>query len=189
MPASTSDPSLHPLGPRQRPARLSAAVVLSQILLLEGKYDEYAELSTETLAPLLLKLRRSLAAKSTSGDLDLSRHVPDAVAGLALLPLTSKTFLSGLSSGAQKLVAVRWEALRGGANDDVERLAIDVVLEAANRQLGQEVERGQAVERITRNPMATSADARSGAKLAGGITDTLIEALRGVVSARAGLSR
>ena len=47
----------------------------------------------------------------------------------------------------------------------------------------------QALERITRNPMATSADARSGAKLAGGITDTLIEALREVVSARAGLSR
>ena len=40
-------------------ARLSAAVVLSQVLLLEGKHDEYAELATETLAPLLLKRHRS----------------------------------------------------------------------------------------------------------------------------------
>ena len=74
-------------------ARLSAAVVLSQILLLEHKHDLYAELATETLAPLLLKLRRSLPATQPSANpLDLTRHVPDLVGGLALLPLASKTF-------------------------------------------------------------------------------------------------
>ena len=56
-------------------ARLSAAVVLSQILLLEGKHDEYAELCTETLAPLLLKLHRSLPVQSSSDTLDLTSPV------------------------------------------------------------------------------------------------------------------
>ena len=103
-------------------ARLSAAIVLSQVLLLEGKHDEYAELCTETLAPMLVKRHRSLPAPSSSNAFDATRHVPDIVGGLALLPLTSKTFLSGLSNPGLKSLAARWEALRSEASDDFDRL-------------------------------------------------------------------
>jgi dipeptidyl aminopeptidase/acylaminoacyl peptidase len=166
-------------------ARLSAAVALSQTLLLERKYEEYAVLSTETLAPLLLKLRRSLPAQSSSSAVDLTRHVPDVVGALALLPLTSKTFLSGLSSSVLKSTAARWESMRSQANDDLDRLAIDLVLEASYRQLGKSVERQKVVERIDRNPTVTSAGAGTVASLAHGITDEMVETLRGVVSGTA----
>jgi WD40-like Beta Propeller Repeat len=161
-------------------ARLSAAVVLSQTLLLARKYDEYAVLSTETLAPLLLKLRRSLSAQPSSNTLDLTQHVPEVVGALALLPLTSRTFLSGLSSAMLKSTAARWESLRSQANDDLDRLAIDLVLEASYRQLDKAVERQQVIERIDRNPTVQGAGAV--ASLAHGITDEMVEALRGVVS-------
>ena len=119
-------------------ARASAAVVLSQVLLLEQKHEAYAVLATETVAPLLLKLRRSQSTAQLPADTDLSRHLPDLAGGLALLPLTSKTFLSGLSVARVQSMAARWEALRGEANDDLGRLAADVVLEACYQQLGQE---------------------------------------------------
>jgi hypothetical protein len=168
-------------------ARLSAAVVLSQVLLLERKYDEYAALSTETLAPLLLELRRSLPAQSSSNALDLTRHVPDVVGALALLPLTSRTFVSGLSSAVVKSTTVRWETMRSQASDDLDRLAIDLVLEASYRHLGKAVERQQVIERIDRNPTVTSAGAGAGvvASLAHGITDETVETLRSVVSGTA----
>ncbi|MFI5459623.1 MAG: TolB family protein [Isosphaerales bacterium] len=163
-------------------ARLSAAVVLSQILLLEGKHDLYAELATESLAPALLKLRRSLPATQPSSDpLDLSRHLSDFVGGLALLPLASKTFLSGLSDTRLKSTAERWETLRGEANDDLGRLAADLVLEATYRQLGQEPKRRQAAERLEHNPARTA----MGPDRTRGAADELIESVRGFVSGAA----
>ena len=163
-------------------ARLSAAVVLSQILLLERKHDEYAELATETLAPLLLKLRRSLPAQGSSNVLEVTRHVPDLVGGVALLPLTSTRFLAGLSSAGLESLAMRWETLRSQAHDDLERLAVDLVLEASYRQLDQPLERRRAVARIEHNPVVKDAGARVGTDLARGVTDEMIDALRGVIS-------
>jgi len=166
-------------------ARLSAAVVVSQILLLERKYDLYAELATETLAPLVLKVRRLLpATQPPSNPLDLSRHVPDFVGGLALLPLASRTFLSGLSNTRLKSTVERWEALRGEANDDLGRLAADLVLEAAYRQLGQEPKRRQAAERIEHNPARTNVG--TGAAPTPGAVDEMIESIRGLVSGTVG---
>jgi hypothetical protein len=166
-------------------ARLSAAVVLSQVLLLERKHDEYAELASETLAPLLLKVRRSLPAQGPANALDVTRHVPDLVGGLALLPLTSATFLSGLSNAGLESIAVRWESLRSQSHDDLERLAADLVLEASHRQLGQQPQRRQAVERIEHNPVLKDAGASLSTDLARGVTEEMIEAVRGVVSGTA----
>ncbi|HZW34757.1 MAG TPA: hypothetical protein VFF52_28800, partial [Isosphaeraceae bacterium] len=165
-------------------ARLSAVVVLSQLLLLERKHDEYAELATHTLAPLLLKLRRSLPAQVSSNALDVTRHVPELVGGLALLPLTSTTFLSGLSVAGLESMVVRWETLRSRARDDLERLAADLVLEASYRQLGQPHQRRRVVARMEHNPMLQDMGTRVGADLARGVTDETIEALRGVISGR-----
>ncbi len=133
-------------------ARLSAAVVLSQVLLLKRQHDEYVELSTHTVAPLLLKLRRARPAQPAPGTPDLARDLPDIVCGLALLPLTSRTFLSKLPKGGLEGLAAQCEALRGQAGDDLGRLAVDLVLEASYRQLGQQPGRLQAVERIEHNP-------------------------------------
>jgi hypothetical protein len=102
-----------------------------------------------------------------------------------LLPLTSRTFLSGLSSAVLKSTAAKWEAMRSQANDDHDRLAIDLVLEASYRQLGKAAERQQAMERINRNPSGTTAGAAAVASLAHGITDEMVETLRGEVSGTA----
>jgi WD40-like Beta Propeller Repeat len=166
-------------------ARLSAAVVLSQILLLQGKHDEYAELCTESLAPLLLKLPRSLPAYTSSTTPDVTRYVPDIVGGLALLPLTSEKFLGGLSNAALKSMTARWAALRSDAKDDFDRLAADLVLEASFRKLGQSLESRQAVERIDHNPALKSAGSSAVANVAGGITDEMVESLRQLVSVTA----
>ena len=71
MRANTSARSIASSSAETDTARLSAAVVLSQILLLEGKHDEYAELSTETLAPMLLKLHRTMPAQWSSQQLSI----------------------------------------------------------------------------------------------------------------------
>jgi hypothetical protein len=166
-------------------ARLSAAVVLSQILLLEHKHEEHAELASDTLAPLLLKRHGSLPEQSSSNPLDLTRRVLDFVGGLALLPLTSQAFLSGLSNAGLKSLAVRWEALRSQAKVDLDRLAADLVLEASYRQLGQPLERRAALERIEHNPALKDAGVSAGGNLTRGVTDEIIEAVRGVVSGTA----
>ncbi len=163
-------------------AKLSAAVVLSQVLLLEGKHDEYSELATETLAPLLLKRRRSLPAGPASDALDLSRQVPDLAGGLALLPLSSRTFLSGFSQARLKSMVSRWELLRNQANDDLARLAVDLVLEASYRQLGRQDERRKAVERIEHNPALGGIGATARADLTRGVTDETIDLLRGLLT-------
>ncbi len=159
-------------------ARLSAAVVLAQVLLLKRQHDEYAELSTQTLAPLLLKLRHGRPVQPSPDTPDLARDLPDIVCGLALLPLTSRTFLSQLPRAGLEGLAAQWEALRGQANNDVGRLAVELVLEASFRQLGQQAKRLQAVERIEHNPALRGASAGAGADLARGVSDELIESLR-----------
>ena len=141
-------------------ARLSAAVVLSQVLLLERRHEEYAELASETLAPLLLKRHRSQPAQTAPDSFDLARRIPDLSGGLALLPLTSRTFLSGLTDARRKSMVARWEALRNPADDDGARLVVDLVLEASYRQLGRQEERRQALERIQKNPAAPGVSAK-----------------------------
>jgi hypothetical protein len=166
-------------------ARLSAAVVLSQVLLLEGKHDNYAELCTKTVAPLLLNLHRSRAATSPNSTFDAPRLVPDIVAGLALLPLSSKTFLAGLANTDLNLFASRWESLGKEATDDFDQLAVDVVLEASYRQLGKSSERAVVTRRIERNPATKNAGAQSIGQIPGGVTDEMITSLRAMVSSNA----
>jgi hypothetical protein len=166
-------------------ARTSAAVVLSQVLLLEGKYKEYAALCTEKLAPLLLDRHRAHPAAPANAPFDAARMVPDMVSALAMLPLTSKTFLSGLAKSDVNALAVQWELLRSQARDDFDRLAADLVLEASYRQLGNSDKGRQAAERIEHNPARTSAGAQALGSGKGGVTDEMIDGLRGLVSGTA----
>ncbi len=168
--------------------RLSAAVVLSQILLLEGKHDEYAQLAGETLAPLLMKLRVPLPANQPSWNAqDFNRLLPDLIGALALLPLASRTFLSGLSSDRLNATVHAFERVREQAKDDSERLAVDLVLEACYRQLGQEPARRRAVERIEHNPLVAANASTVSAELRRGVSDEMVDLLRGFILGRAGL--
>ena len=80
---------------------------------------------------------------------DAARLVPDIVAGLALLPLSSKTFLAGLANTDLTPFASRWESLGREATDDFDRLAVDLVLEASYRQLGKSSERARVADALT----------------------------------------
>lgn len=160
-------------------ARLSAAVALSQILLLERSYDEYTELATEILAPLLLKTRDSSPERPFSTALDLRRQVPDLIGGLALLPLMSKTFLANLSENRLRALVPRWNALQDQTKDDFVRLGVDLIVEALSRHLGLETEQRGAAERLRNNA------AGSGAALSQGVTDRMLESVRGLVTGAA----
>jgi hypothetical protein len=173
-------------GPVEPPAaQTSAAIVLSQILLIEGKYDQYAELATARLAQLLLKAHRVTPdAKAPANAQDFNRLLPDLAGALALLPLTSQTFLSGLARERVQTTANRAQALRGDAKDDHTRLAADLVLEACYRQLGQEPKRREAAERIELNPARAGTSPNAATAPDRGPGDDLIEAIRQLVGSR-----
>jgi hypothetical protein len=170
-------------GPREsEAARLSAAIALSQVLLLTGKHDAYAAVCTESLAPLLLNLHRSRPATPPTATFDAPRLIPDMVAGLALLPLSSKTFLAGLADTDLNALANQWEALGEQATDDFDRLAADLVLEASYRQLGKSHERALVAERIGRNPALKNVGALPVGGISSGMTDEMVTWLRAMVS-------
>jgi hypothetical protein len=151
-------------------ARLSSTLMLAQMLLVGKRYSEYAELATDTLMPLLLKVWEPRPADKL-GVTD--NAFPDVLlpAGLTLLPLYSPEFLSGLSDDQVRALAPRWEKLRPQARDDATRLGIDLFLENAARRLKDEARRQQAALRIEKNP------ARGQLLPAGGVPE-LIESLR-----------
>src|SRR5208282_4637156 len=72
------------------PARLSSAMVLGQILLLENKHAEYATLTTDTVAPLLLNLLKDRpAAGAAESDDSMQQLVMELLAGSVLTALTT----------------------------------------------------------------------------------------------------
>jgi Tol biopolymer transport system component len=127
-------------------ARLSNAVVLSQLLLLDHKADEYAALVTDTVLPLLVKLWQP-AAGAAPTDIDLRVFLI-----WELLPLYAPEFLARLSEPRVREITPRWRALHDQAKDDEARLLIDLFLEAAERRLGHEGQRQDVARRIEQNP-------------------------------------
>lgn len=131
-------------------ARLSQALVLGQILLLEKKHQEYAELTTDTVAPLLTKVLKSLPAGGRSDLLDAGFLVK-LVGELALLPLGASEFLSSLPEEQLRGLRPRWETLRAEASDGAHSL-LDLVLRGLYQALGQHKERQEAATRIQNRP-------------------------------------
>ena len=107
-------------------ARLSRAITLGQILLLEKKYREYADLTTQTIAPLLIKLLKAVPAGGWRGFLD-ANTLTQLVAGLALSPLGAPEFLSLLPEKQLQGLLPRWEKL-SASSEDVCRPLFDMVL-------------------------------------------------------------
>ncbi len=130
--------------------RLSKALVLTQFLLLRDKHQEYAELATDTVLPLLLRAWKPRSqASPPQQQANLILAYSD---GLSLLPLFAPMFLAGLSEQQVRSLVPRWQKLRSSADDDVKRLGIDLFLAAAANRLGQHDEKQAADHRIAINP-------------------------------------
>jgi hypothetical protein len=131
--------------------RLSKALVLTQFLLMRNKNEEYAELATDTVLPLLLrtwKPRRQPIPAQDSANLILAYSD-----GLSLVPLFASEFLAGLSENQVRDLLPRWEKLRPSSDDDVKRLGMDLFLEAAARRLARKELQQEAARRIAANPV------------------------------------
>jgi hypothetical protein len=134
--------------------RLSAAVVLSQLLLLRGHTADYADVATDTVAPLLLQAWQPQPA---GGDVAKQRPAQPLVvniAALGLLPLTRSDLLATLPEERALGLAARWAALRDRAPDDLSRLGADVILEGLYRRLGRERQAAEVRQRLRTNPSA-----------------------------------
>jgi hypothetical protein len=135
--------------------RLSAAVMLSQVLLLRGRTAEYAALATETLAPLVLRAWQAPAARAARPENRwAAQPLPVVVGSLALLPLCRPDLLARLPQDGLNELAGRWTTLRAQAPDAVSRLGADVILEGLYRQLRRDREADEVHQRIGSNPQA-----------------------------------
>ncbi len=132
--------------------RLSAAVVLAQLLLLEAKYPAYAGLVTDTLLPSLLKVWAAPRPAGTRAPA-LSQSALVHVAGLTLLPLYTAEFLGGLPKEKVRALRPRWLTLRSGVSENAPRLAVDLFLAASAERLGQQAEARQARRQVEENPV------------------------------------
>jgi hypothetical protein len=135
------------------PVRLSRALVLGQILLLRKKHEEYAELSTQTVAPLLTRMLKPMPAGGQGDFLDTS-SLAEFVGELALLPLGVPSFLARLPDKQRQAMSIRWEKLRGKANDGGP--LVDFVLRGLYQTLGQEKERQEAAARLKNRPAGST---------------------------------
>jgi hypothetical protein len=126
-------------------ARVSKALVLGQMVLLRDKPSEYANLMTDTTAPLLLRL-------VPAEDDAKSRSALRGAAAMALLPLFAPEFLDQLPDEQARWLESRWRALRDQADGDDKRLAVDLVLRAANHRVHQAQDEKEAADRVAANP-------------------------------------
>jgi hypothetical protein len=144
------------------PVRLSKAVVLGQLLLLQKKYPDYAELATDVIAPLALKLH--VPEPKDGKPVDLRTNLQElalvcaALPGLA--PLSAPEFHALLPEEEDRSLFTRWGALRGRAADAPSRQAVDHVLYASAKRLGLEKEQKEIAARITVDGGAVDADWR-----------------------------
>jgi hypothetical protein len=134
--------------------RLGAALALGQILLLTDKHQEYAELTTATVIPLLVKMTKAEPAEGKGADLlgDANTELL-LLATLALAPLESPEFLIGLPEDQLAAWLPRWTTLREQAAHDATRFELDLMLYAGNDRLGREGERAAIWQRIDKNPL------------------------------------
>lgn len=129
--------------------RLSKALVLTQFLLLRNKNEEYAELATDTVLPLLLRTwKPSTQPLPAQNPANVILAYSD---GLSLVPLFDTEFLDKLPEKQVRQLLPRWEKLRSSADDDVKKLGIDLFLEAAARRLARKELQQEAARRIAAN--------------------------------------
>ena len=127
--------------------RLSAALALSQVLLAEGRGEEYLDLAGDVALPGLLRVWKQEDGSEFIWPGSGQKLLPSSTL-LAFAPLASPDFLAALPDGAVRRLAERFMAARAQAAHGGARLAIDLVLRAAHVRLGQEEEARQADARV-----------------------------------------
>jgi tetratricopeptide (TPR) repeat protein len=137
------------------PARLSSALVLAQLLLIEKKPGDYLDLVADVVAPLLVKLYKPPAGGPMLGVTDFA-HVQDGLCqtagGLTVLPLLAPDFVAGLPEDRLRAALPKLKTVAEKAGDDQSRMAFDLFFHTAYQRLGMEKEREWAAERLRRNP-------------------------------------
>lgn len=119
--------------------RLSNAIVLSQLLLLQSRYDEYAEFVTQTLLPAAIDELTAMPMGTEQPfdwiQSDNPRSLIVFSAGLAMLPMFSAEFLDELDRDQIETLSAEWEVLRGRSVQPVCHLAIDLFQKSACSRL------------------------------------------------------
>jgi hypothetical protein len=132
-------------------ARLSSALVLAQILLLDNKHAAYATVATETIGPLTFKLASEKPPATVRRQMDLQPFI-DLIGQFSLAPLFVPTFVRGLPAKEVQEMIEPWKALRARAASDSSRATADRVLLAIFQRLGNEKERLEVARRLQANP-------------------------------------
>jgi hypothetical protein len=127
--------------------RLSAALALSQVLLAEGRGEEYLDLACDVALPNLLRVWKQEDGSEFTWPSTGQKLLPTC-ALLAFAPLATPDFLATLPDGAVRRLAERFAAGRARAAHGGARLALDLVLRTAYKRLGQEEAARQAGSRV-----------------------------------------
>jgi hypothetical protein len=133
--------------------RLSKALVLTQFLLMHHKNSEYTDLSADTVLPLLLRSWKPRPPAAPAAPLAVNNVLLAYGDGLSLLPLAAPEFLANLPEEQVRLLLARWRQAQPLADDNVKRLVVDMLLQAAHQRLGQSAESVEAGRRIAANPV------------------------------------
>jgi hypothetical protein len=135
-------------------ARLSAAITLAQLFLLERLHDDYLNLAVDALIPLLHKSWHPGQATPTPWPTFDAQGILVLAGGLTLLPLATDEFLAEVDETRVARLAELLERLRPQASDDLAGGGIDVVLSAAYQRLNDPERVSAAKSRIGGNPVA-----------------------------------
>ena len=128
--------------------RLSAALVLSQVLLAEGRGEEYLELACDVALPNLLRVWKQENGSEFIWPSSDQKILPTC-ALLGLRP-PGDPGLPGYPAGSRRAPpggAASWPRGRGPPTA-ARRLALDLVLRTAYKRLGQQEEARQADSRV-----------------------------------------
>ncbi|HEV3004231.1 MAG TPA: hypothetical protein VGX78_07200 [Pirellulales bacterium] len=128
------------------PQRLSAAIVLAQLLLLQDKRDQYLDLAVDEFVRPVFAAR---PPRNITPDWDwFSSHgVLLLTGGLTLLPIASPEFLEGVDDMRVARLAETCEALRAEAANG-EAWWLDFALVAIHGRLGRAESQGQDLARL-----------------------------------------
>jgi hypothetical protein len=126
--------------------RLGAAITLGQILLVQGKHEEYAAVCSASLAPLLIKDAKSHAPRLQLGS------VLELIIISALAPLAASDFVKQLPVANVERELPVWRNLASEAAPTNAAPLFNYILIAALERADKMAELSEARTRLTRTP-------------------------------------
>lgn len=128
------------------PKRLSAAITLGQVLLIQGKQTEYAELCATMLAPLVIKNAKNSGTRPQQGS------VTDMILVSSLAPLAASDFVKQLPPAAVERRLPAWRKLSSEAAQTNAGPMVDYILLAALARIDNQAELAAVRARLTGTP-------------------------------------